>query len=132
MTHRVLRSHSRNEPADEVEPPLQYRLKQNHTQPTQALSGRLTSKLTGLSKQDVATLNLKRSKLRSPSQTSDFISNFPQGSTSTALANAAHSTLVFAQHEAGTAVCISASGLLLTCSHCVAESREESAEGDPH
>ncbi len=39
-----------------------------------------------------------------------------------ALANAASSTLVFAQQEAGTAVCVSSSGLLLTCSHCVAES----------
>lgn len=30
-------------------------------------------------------------------------------------------TLVFAQEEAGTAVCIAPEGLLLTCSHCVAE-----------
>jgi S1-C subfamily serine protease len=70
--------------------------------------------------------------LPSPSQISDFISNLPQESTSTALANAARSTLVFAQHEAGTAVCIAASGLLLTCSHCVADSQEEYAEGNPH
>ena len=130
--NRILRSHSRNELADELESPVRYQLKQNHTQPIQALSGRLTSKLTGLSKQDVATLNLKRSKLRSPSQTSDFISNLPQDSTSTALANGARATLVFAQHEAGTAVCIAASGLLLTCSHCVAESMEEYAEGNPN
>lgn len=34
-------------------------------------------------------------------------------------------TLVFAQYEAGTAVCISSTGLLLTCAHCVAESEEE-------
>lgn len=34
-------------------------------------------------------------------------------------------TLVFAQEEAGTAVCVTASGLLLTCSHCVAESVDE-------
>lgn len=34
----------------------------------------------------------------------------------------AAATLVFAQEEAGTAVCISPNGLLLTCSHCVAES----------
>ncbi|OLN82728.1 hypothetical protein CCHL11_08760 [Colletotrichum chlorophyti] len=30
-------------------------------------------------------------------------------------------TLVFAQEEAGTAVCISPRGILLTCAHCVAE-----------
>lgn len=34
-------------------------------------------------------------------------------------------TLVFAQEEAGTAVCISPQGLLLTCSHCVAETAQE-------
>ena len=132
MTQRTLRSQSRKEPANELDPPVPYQLKQNHTQPIQALSGKLTSKSTGLSKQDLATLNLKRSKLRSPSQTSDFISNLPHESTSTALANAARSTLVFAQHEAGTAICIAASGLILTCSHCVGESLEESAEGNPH
>lgn len=132
MTHRILRSHPRNEPADEVESSVRYQLKQNHPKPIRALSGKLTSKLTGLSKQDVATLSLKRSKLQSPSQTSDFISNLPQDPTSAALANAARSTLVFAQHEAGTAVCIAASGLVLTCSHCVAESAEEYAEGNPH
>ncbi|KAF9877955.1 at hook domain-containing protein family protein [Colletotrichum karsti] len=34
-------------------------------------------------------------------------------------------TLVFAQEEAGTAVCISPTGLLLTCSHCIAETPSE-------
>jgi hypothetical protein len=34
-------------------------------------------------------------------------------------------TYVFAQEEAGTAICISQHGLLLTCSHCVAETPEE-------
>ncbi|KAK9777230.1 putative Trypsin-like cysteine/serine peptidase domain-containing protein [Seiridium cardinale] len=34
-------------------------------------------------------------------------------------------TLVFAQNEAGTAVCISPHGLLLTCSHCVADTEAE-------
>jgi hypothetical protein len=34
-------------------------------------------------------------------------------------------TLVFAQEEAGTAICISEEGLLLTCSHCVAETNED-------
>lgn len=37
------------------------------------------------------------------------------------LLNALNATLVFAQEEAGTAVCISPTGLLLTCSHCVSE-----------
>ncbi|KAK0715427.1 AT hook domain-containing protein family protein, partial [Lasiosphaeris hirsuta] len=34
-------------------------------------------------------------------------------------------TLVFAQEEAGTAVCIRRDGLLLTCAHCVAETAAE-------
>ncbi|KAK0657840.1 AT hook domain-containing protein family protein, partial [Cercophora newfieldiana] len=34
-------------------------------------------------------------------------------------------TLVFAQPEAGTAVCIHPSGLLLTCSHCIAETSSD-------
>ncbi|GAW15541.1 hypothetical protein ANO14919_049550 [Xylariales sp. No.14919] len=34
-------------------------------------------------------------------------------------------TLVFAQEEAGTAVCIAPNGMLLTCSHCVAENIDE-------
>ena len=36
-----------------------------------------------------------------------------------------NATLVFAQEEAGTAVCISPDGLILTCSHCVAASEDE-------
>ncbi|KAH7107325.1 trypsin-like cysteine/serine peptidase domain-containing protein [Auriculariales sp. MPI-PUGE-AT-0066] len=34
-------------------------------------------------------------------------------------------TLVFAQEESGTAVCVSPDGLLLTCAHCIAEEPEE-------
>ncbi|KAK5661106.1 hypothetical protein OQA88_10996 [Cercophora sp. LCS_1] len=34
-------------------------------------------------------------------------------------------SLVFAQAEAGTAVCIHSSGLILTCSHCIAETQKE-------
>ncbi|KAK4171607.1 trypsin-like cysteine/serine peptidase domain-containing protein [Triangularia setosa] len=38
---------------------------------------------------------------------------------------AVSATLVFAQQEAGTAVCIHPSGLVLTCAHCVAENETE-------
>jgi hypothetical protein len=41
-------------------------------------------------------------------------------------------TLVFAQEEAGTAVCISAQGYLLTCSHCVAETVEDFDSAKSH
>jgi S1-C subfamily serine protease len=50
---------------------------------------------------------------------------------SKSIAAAARATLVFAQHEAGTAVCIATSGLVLTCAHCVAESPEEYAAAKP-
>lgn len=40
-------------------------------------------------------------------------------------ADPAAATLVFAQEEAGTAVCISPDGVLLTCAHCVAETPTE-------
>jgi Trypsin-like peptidase domain len=39
--------------------------------------------------------------------------------------NALASTLIFAQHEAGTAVCIDPRGWVLTCAHCFGESEEE-------
>lgn len=38
---------------------------------------------------------------------------------------AIHASLVFAQEEAGTAVCVAPEGLLLTCSHCIAETEDE-------
>jgi S1-C subfamily serine protease len=49
-----------------------------------------------------------------------------EGSGKVSLAQAAEATLVFAQEEAGTAVCISPQGLIMTCSHCVAGNPEES------
>jgi len=49
-----------------------------------------------------------------------------EGSGKVSLAQAAEATLVFAQEEAGTAVCISPQGLIMTCSHCVAENPEGS------
>lgn len=41
------------------------------------------------------------------------------------LRTALEATLIFAQHEAGTAVCIDAAGWVLTCSHCFGETEEE-------
>lgn len=47
----------------------------------------------------------------------------------TALAQAAAATLVFAHEAAGTAVCISPTGLILTCSHCIAETKQDYKRG---
>ncbi|KAL2881783.1 hypothetical protein SGCOL_002939 [Colletotrichum sp. CLE4] len=41
-------------------------------------------------------------------------------------------TLVFAQEEAGTAVCISPNGILLTCSHCTAETIDDFDDSKSH
>lgn len=41
-------------------------------------------------------------------------------------------TFVFAQEQAGTAVCVSPDGVLLTCAHCVAESAEELVQNPVH
>ncbi|KAI1750508.1 trypsin-like cysteine/serine peptidase domain-containing protein [Xylaria castorea] len=41
-------------------------------------------------------------------------------------------TLVFAQEEAGTAVCIAPNGMLLTCSHCIAENIDEQDRSKDH
>ncbi|KAF5008585.1 hypothetical protein FDECE_5152 [Fusarium decemcellulare] len=46
--------------------------------------------------------------------------------------NPVDATLVFAQAQAGTAVCISPDGVLLTCAHCVAESAAELNETPLH
>lgn len=41
------------------------------------------------------------------------------------LRTALEASLIFAQHEAGTAVCIDAAGWVLTCSHCFGDTEEE-------
>ncbi|KAK1749490.1 Glutamyl endopeptidase [Echria macrotheca] len=78
------------------------------------LPARLTAKQTALSRSDHALLLRKQSLLRTGSL-----------STESSLPSSVAATLVFAQHEAGTAVCIRPSGILLTCAHCVAESPSE-------
>jgi S1-C subfamily serine protease len=129
---RVLRSHRRHEQADVLEKPVPepglptYQLKRQYPIPVEILPNTLTSAKTGLTRKELATLNSTRQKLfSSPSQADNSITKLVKRSKN--LAAAARATLVFAQHEAGTAVCISASGLVLTCAHCVAESPEEYA-----
>lgn len=69
---------------------------------------------SGLTANNHAILLRKQRWLR------EYSPYFPLGSQN--VGAAVDATLVFAQAEAGTAVCISPDGLLLTCSHCVAES----------
>jgi len=129
---RVLRSHGRQEHAEILKRPLPepdrpgYQLKRYDPTPIEILPNTLTSARTGLSRKELATLNSKRRNLlSSPSQADNSITKLLKRAKN--LAAAASATLVFAQHEAGTAVCIAALGLVLTCAHCVAESPEEYA-----
>lgn len=85
----------------------------------------LLKRLSKLPSDDLSLLRLKQRKLRQPNaQVPSFIER-SNGSNEPSLAQAAAATLVFAWEAAGTAICISSGGLLLTCSHCVAETEEE-------
>ncbi|KAK6524471.1 hypothetical protein TWF281_011379 [Arthrobotrys megalospora] len=81
----------------------------------------LSPKSTGLSKRDF-TLLLKKQRLLKASTPQALVTLSPH------LQSALLATLVFAQSEAGTALCISSTGLLLTCSHCVSEDPSELEE----
>jgi len=79
----------------------------------------LTSKQSGLSSAELRILYRKHNWLRTHNI------HIPLHKHAPSVIQAIEATLVFAQEEAGTAVCISQEGLLLTCSHCVAETEEE-------
>ncbi|KAK6540453.1 hypothetical protein TWF694_009247 [Orbilia ellipsospora] len=82
-------------------------------------SSNLSPKSTGLKTRDLALLQQKQRLLNAstPLALASLIEPHLQSPL--------RATLVFAQKEAGTAFCISATGLLLTCSHCVSETPEE-------
>ncbi|KAF2873084.1 trypsin-like cysteine/serine peptidase domain-containing protein [Massariosphaeria phaeospora] len=90
------------------------------------LPTKLPSTLPGLNKKSIKLLQYKQQRLKSPDSQTHQLQEFcdPNSEAYGGLKNAVDATLVFAQVEAGTAVCISSEGLLLTCSHCIAESDE--------
>jgi len=86
------------------------------------------SKLPGLKPQELNLLHKKQSQLKATA--SSLLSTIHP---SPYILNALSATLIFAQHEAGTAVCVDPRGYILTCSHCIAETAEEwAAPGDTH
>ncbi|KAH8172781.1 trypsin-like peptidase domain-containing protein [Sarocladium implicatum] len=85
------------------------------------LPSNLTSTVTKLSSKDHRTLIKKRKWFETYNITGPP-SLRRRGEALDVIVNA---TLVFAQEEAGTAICVSPRGFLLTCSHCVAETEEE-------
>ncbi|KAF4831256.1 hypothetical protein CGCTS75_v005397 [Colletotrichum tropicale] len=72
-----------------------------------------------LSKQDLRLL-LKKRRLLLENQIL-----IPEDVQIKGFSSSVMATVVFAQEEAGTAVCISPDGLLLTCSHCIAETADD-------
>jgi len=81
------------------------------------LPQRLTTENTGLSKDELALIDKKQQWLMKYQPSAPGCR--PE------VKEAVNSTLVFAQEEAGTAVCISPAGIILTCAHCIAETPEE-------
>ena len=78
------------------------------------------SVLTGISSTELSLLRRKQSKLERTSTTLEAeVADRPEH------LKAVKSTLIFAQHEAGTAVCVDPRGYLLTCSHCIGETVDE-------
>ncbi|KAJ4296826.1 hypothetical protein N0V90_006874 [Kalmusia sp. IMI 367209] len=127
---RTTRSQSRQAlqpPADTTVPSHPQILLKNAPNPPEITilsNAFFTPKLTGLTRASTILLNNKRTKLRaSNTQLRSFI-RAPTNAPNKPLIHTLQATLVFAQEEAGTAVCISAQGLLLTCSHCVADDAE--------
>lgn len=78
------------------------------------------SKLPGLKAEELALLREKQARLIAKSAST--LQGLPEGAH---IRKALESTLIFAQYEAGTAVCIDASGWILTCSHCFGDTEDE-------
>ncbi|CAF9930158.1 hypothetical protein IMSHALPRED_008094 [Imshaugia aleurites] len=77
------------------------------------------SKLPGLMPTELTLLRQKQRKLaKNASSTLSLC-------TSKHIRNALNATLIFAQYEAGSAVCIDPAGWILTCSHCFGDDEEE-------
>lgn len=86
----------------------------------------MEGKIRRLSKADQQTLRLKQMKLRqADAQIPQFIGS--NNTISPMLAEAAAATLLFVWEGSSTAFCISPTGLLLTCAHCIGETPAEYA-----
>ena len=83
------------------------------------------SKLPGLSSQSLSLLRQKQTRLAK--NAASMVSALP---TCQHHLQSLKATLIFAQYEAGTAVCIGSAGWALTCSHCFGDSEEEYRSAD--
>ncbi|KAJ0415778.1 trypsin-like cysteine/serine peptidase domain-containing protein [Aspergillus carlsbadensis] len=80
-----------------------------------------TSSLPDLDAEGARILRKKQQRLRASAQSISSLAS-KYGSH---ISNALQTTYIFAQHEAGTAVCVDAAGWILTCAHCFGESEDE-------
>ncbi|KAL3459316.1 hypothetical protein BJX64DRAFT_291294 [Aspergillus heterothallicus] len=77
--------------------------------------------LPALDAEETRILRRKQQRLRLSTQsTTRLASRYGAHIT-----NSLHATYIFAQHEAGTAVCVDPRGWLVTCAHCFGESEAE-------
>jgi S1-C subfamily serine protease len=83
------------------------------------------TRLHGLSTGELKLLREKQTRLRSTAAAT--LASLPTGDH---IRNALGSTLIFAQYEAGTAVCVDAVGWILTCAHCFGDDEEEYKAAD--
>jgi Trypsin-like peptidase domain len=77
------------------------------------------SKLSGLTAVELRLLREKQARLASTAPST--LASLPL----THSRNALEASLIFAQYEAGSAVCIDPAGWLLTCAHCFGDTEEE-------
>ena len=78
------------------------------------------SRLPGLTSAELNLLRKKQSRLASDASTTvDTLLNRPH------IRNALEASLIFAEHSAGSAVCVDKAGWVLTCSHCFGDTENE-------
>ena len=78
------------------------------------------SRLPGLTPSELRLLRKKQSRLASTAPS--ILNSLPSKEH---LRNALKASLIFTQHEAGSATCVDPSGWILTCSHCIGETEKE-------
>ncbi|KAJ7746173.1 hypothetical protein DFH07DRAFT_592287 [Mycena maculata] len=79
------------------------------------------SRLPGLKGSELALLREKQRKLKA--QASATLASLPNDSPQ--MRTALEASLIFAQEEAGSAVCVEPTGWVLTCAHCIGETEED-------
>lgn len=124
---RQLRSGRKEPPAsetdrlslqDEIHEPVRFIT--SAATPAEPAIVRSLARLPGLNGRDLRILRKKQNRLRE----SAFLTAKATLDVSCHETRALASTLIFAQHEAGTAVCIDSRGWILTCAHCFGETPE--------